>query len=124
MLRSIAMPTITCAVLVSFLTCLAMSEAWGQDPQPAQERPAVESGEPQKPSPGMMGRKEGTQGMQSGQMTCCPPSAMSKMADKPAGMVMMMACGALVAGFLASLIAVLISLSVFLIRRSRILPAG
>ena len=55
-------------------------------------------------------------------MSCCPPSAMSKMADKPAGMAMMLVCGFVAAALLGSIIAALIPLTILLIRRSSRVP--
>jgi len=93
---------------------LSPAGALAQDQPP----PAEQDSQPRATMPGMQ-QIGGAQGMQ---MTCCPPSAMSKMVDKPAGMAMMMICGALVAALLASIIAVLIALTLFLVRRSRIVP--
>lgn len=103
--------TRVCACL---LACLFAAAAIAQEGPPSEGEPPPVPAAPE--ATGM----QGTQGMGGMQMSCCPPSAMSKMADKPAGMVMMMVCGFLVAALLASIIAVLIALTIFLIRRSRV----
>jgi len=89
----------------------------GSAPEPADRRPSAQGDQKMQGMQNM----GGTQGMQ---MTCCPPSAMSKMVDKPGGMAMMLVCGFLVAALLASVIAVLIALTIFLIRRSRVVPVA
>jgi len=103
------------------LVSLLAGGAFAQGPAPAGEPPADEA----KPAPSTQPRADaqsmrGMQGMQGMQMTCCPPSAMSKMVDKPGGMAMMWVCMALVAALLSSIIAVLIALALFLVRRSRV----
>ena len=119
-------PTVgrTRVLLAYLLTGVFAAALLGQAPaEPVapqnQPPPSTRRASDTQRTPGTPGTP-GMQGMQGMQMTCCPPSAMSKMMDKPGGMAMMWVCMALAAALFASVIAVLIALAMFLVRRSRV----
>ena len=112
---------IACRSGAWLLACALVTGVVAQEPAPPDETASDDAPaepraqQPESGTPGMPGMR-GTQGMQ---MTCCPPSAMSKMMDKPGGMGMMWVCMLVAASLIGSVIAVLIALTIFLIRRSR-----